>query len=68
MNIAEETIIESGTKLYYDYLTEHGKKQLNFILLDLNRYHKVERLQFVAHLANILLIFMPPWEVYSVLL
>ena len=53
--------------LYYDYLTEQGCHELDFMLVYFMRNMNVERVQFCSHLVNILLIFMPPWEVLAVM-
>ena len=53
--------------LYYDYLTPFGRAELDFMLVYFMRNLNVERVQFCSHLVNILLIFMPPWEVFAVM-
>lgn len=52
--------------LYYDYLTAFGRAELDFMLVYFMRNLNVERVQFCSHLVNLLLIFMPPWEVFAV--
>ena len=53
--------------LNYDYLTNYGKKELEFIMMYMHQKLEVQRVQFLGHLANILIIFMPPCEVFYVL-
>ena len=52
-------------ELYYDYLSEHGRKELDFIIIYFGRNLYLERLSFIAHIINILFIFMPEWESFS---
>lgn len=49
--------------LHYSYLTAYGKKELEFMLMYMHQYHGVQRIEFLGHLANILLIYMPACEV-----
>jgi hypothetical protein len=53
--------------LNYDYLTSYGKKELEFIMMYMHQKLSVQRVQFLGHLANILIIFIPPCEVFHVL-
>ena len=53
--------------LNYDYLTNYGKKELEFIIMYMHQKLSVQRVQFLGHLANILIIFIPPCEVFYVL-
>ena len=57
----------ANQSLYYDYLTDFGKKELDFMLIYFMRNYNVHRVQFLAHFANILLIFMPAWEAFAVI-
>lgn len=54
--------------LFYDFLTELGRSELEFILMYLHSKLGVQRIQFVAHIGNILMIYLPPAEVYQVLM
>lgn len=56
-----------GKELHYDYLTEAGVRELDFMLMYMNQKMAVKRVQFLGHLANILLIFLPPAEVFFLL-
>lgn len=60
LNLAEKS-------LYYEYLTPFGRAELDFILIYFMRNLQVERVQFCSHLVNLLLIFMPPWEVFALM-
>ena len=53
--------------LYYDFLTEEGKVELDFILMYMEQNMEVERIQFLGVLASLLLIYMPASEVFCVL-
>ena len=60
--------LKIGEKLlYYDYLTDQGRRELDFMLVYFMRNLNVERIQLCSHLVNLLLIFMPPWEVFAVM-
>ena len=56
-----------GKELHYKYLSEFGVKELDFILMYMHQKLGVKRVQFLGHMANILLIFLPPAEVFFVL-
>lgn len=56
-----------STDLHYDFLSEEGKNELDFILLHLHHQQEVSQVSLLSHLANILLIFHPAGEVYFIL-
>lgn len=55
------------SNLQYDYLSEQGKQELKVMLALLVQHQCLQRVQFLGHLATLMLIYMPPCEVYSVL-
>ena len=51
----------------YDYLSNFGKNQLDFILCYFCKRLNISRVKVLGHLASILLLFMPTEEVFSIL-
>lgn len=62
---SEMSIVSS--ELHYSFLTPFGIQQLDFILMYMHQNMGVKRIQFLGHLANLLLIFMSPAEVFYIL-
>ena len=53
--------------LYYNYLSDEGKVELDFLLMYMHKNMDVQRIQFLGSLANILMIYLPTSEIYQIL-
>lgn len=73
-NIAGEEFVEltkqsrviQGMATLDDFLTEHAKGELEFMLMYINKKMQMKSCFFLANLMQILLVFMRPYEVYAV--
>lgn len=66
LNFTDQLSLSEKT-LYYDYLTPFGRAELDFMLVYFMRNLHVERVQFCSHLINILMIYLPPWEIFAIM-
>ena len=53
--------------IHFNILTEYGNSELDFIIIYISLQFKTSRMKLLGHLGNLLMIYLPPWEVFIVL-
>ena len=61
-----EEVLEVTSHLRYDYLSDEGKRELEFILMFLHIKYGVKRIYLLAHIGSILMIYFSPSEIFKI--